>query len=81
VLFCVHVVQIDNNESSWREKKKQLSNGNKQKKCANLLRKQKILIKKYSWQDTQANNYELKLNINHNIKISKITTFFKSNNV
>jgi hypothetical protein len=30
VLFCVQVVQTNNNESSW-EKKKQLSSVNKQK--------------------------------------------------
>jgi hypothetical protein len=33
VLFCVQIVQTKNNESSWREKKKQLSNANKQKIC------------------------------------------------
>jgi len=32
VLFCVQVVQTNNNESSWKEKK-QLSNANKQKIC------------------------------------------------
>jgi len=33
VLFCVQVVKTNNNESSWREKKKQLSNVDKQKIC------------------------------------------------
>jgi hypothetical protein len=31
VLPCVQVVQINNNESSWREKKKQFYSGDKQK--------------------------------------------------
>jgi hypothetical protein len=34
VLLCVQVVQTNNNESSWRQKKKQqLFNVNKQKIC------------------------------------------------
>jgi hypothetical protein len=41
VLFCVQVVQINNNKSNWREKKKtQLSNVDKQKICE-LAKKQK----------------------------------------
>jgi hypothetical protein len=42
MLFCVQIVQIKNNESSWKEKKKQqASNANKQKRCelANILKK------------------------------------------
>jgi hypothetical protein len=38
VLLCVQVVQTNNNESNWREKKKQLFNVNKQKNV-NLQRK------------------------------------------
>jgi hypothetical protein len=33
VLLCVQVVQINNNEFSWREEKKQLSHVDKQKIC------------------------------------------------
>jgi hypothetical protein len=33
VLLCVQVVQTNNNESNWREKKKQLFIVNKQKRC------------------------------------------------
>jgi hypothetical protein len=33
VLLCVQVVQTNNNESNWGEKKKQLSSVNKQKIC------------------------------------------------
>jgi len=33
VLFCVQVMQTNNNESSWKEKKKQISNADKQKMC------------------------------------------------
>jgi hypothetical protein len=36
VLFCIQVVQTNKNESNWREKKKQLSNANKQKICKHV---------------------------------------------
>jgi hypothetical protein len=45
MLFSVQVMQTNKNESNWRKKKKQLSTANKQKNV-DLLRKQKILIKK-----------------------------------
>jgi hypothetical protein len=61
VLFCVQVVQIYNNESGWREKRKENPN------LKNLVDKiRKLIIK------------ELKLNVNHHIKIDK--NLFKSNN-
>jgi hypothetical protein len=45
VLLCIQIVQTNNNESNWREKKKkQLSSANKQKKNVNLLWKHKIFI-------------------------------------
>jgi hypothetical protein len=45
VLLCIQIVQTNNNESNWREKKnKQLSSANKQKNNVNLLWKHKILI-------------------------------------
>jgi hypothetical protein len=56
VLLCVQVVQINNNESNWREKKKQLFSVDKQKNT-NLQSKQLKKKKKNSnWQDTQANS-------------------------
>jgi hypothetical protein len=33
MLLCVQIVQTNYNESSWKEKKKQLSNVTKQKIC------------------------------------------------
>jgi hypothetical protein len=33
VLLCVQIMQISNNESSWSEKKNQLSSEDKQKIC------------------------------------------------
>ncbi len=33
VLFCVQVVQTNNNEFNWKEEKKQLSHVDKQKIC------------------------------------------------
>ncbi len=56
VLFCVQVVQIYNNESSWREKKKHLSSANKQNICKLAKKAKKIKKKKSNWQDTQANS-------------------------
>jgi hypothetical protein len=44
ILFCVEIVQTNNNESSGREKKKQFFRTNKQKN-ENLARKQKKLMK------------------------------------
>jgi len=42
VLLCVQVVQINYNESNWKEKKKQLFNVTKQKICK-LVKKTKNL--------------------------------------
>jgi hypothetical protein len=48
VLFCVQVVQINNNEPSWKEKKRKNNNFlmETSKRYANLQIKQKLLIKK-----------------------------------
>jgi hypothetical protein len=44
MLFCVQVLQINNNESCWREKKKQLSSANKKKNMQTCQENKKILI-------------------------------------
>jgi hypothetical protein len=45
MLLCVQIVQINNNESSWKKKEKKNYNETS-KRYVNLSRKQKILIKK-----------------------------------
>jgi len=42
VLLCVQVVQIDKNQSGSKEKRKQLSNANKQKICKLAKKAKKI---------------------------------------
>jgi len=69
VLFCVQVVQTTTMNLVEKEKKKQLSNVDKQR-CANLSRKQK----KLNWKNLVDKIHklivkELKFNVNHNIKI------------
>jgi hypothetical protein len=71
-------VQTNNDESTWRKKKKQLSNTNKQKMCE-LAKKAKhinfknLVDKIHKLIVTQ----ELKFNVNHHIKIG--WNLFKSN--
>jgi len=40
ILLCVQIVQINNNESNWKQKKKQVPNVDKQKTCelANIVK-------------------------------------------
>jgi hypothetical protein len=42
VFLCVQIVQTNNNESSWRKKKKELYNANKQKICELAKKTKKI---------------------------------------
>jgi hypothetical protein len=62
------------------EKKKQLSNVDKQEICK-LVKKQKILnLKNIIDKIHKLIVKKLKLNVNCHIKIGRITTFLKSNN-
>jgi hypothetical protein len=68
VLLCVQVVQTNNNESSWRGKKKQHSNVNKQKICK-LAKK----VENFNWKNLIYKIHKLilkefKLNVNHHMK-------------
>jgi hypothetical protein len=57
VLLCVQVVQTNNNELNSKNNFLLQIN----KRYASLPKKQKILIKKSSWQDTQGSQSQCKL--------------------
>jgi uncharacterized tellurite resistance protein B-like protein len=78
MLLCIQVVQIDNNESSWKKKRKQeFSSASKQKICelkiCELVKKvlnfnlKNIYLTKY----TKLIIKELKFNVNRRIKTGK----------
>jgi hypothetical protein len=70
VLFCVQVVQTNNNESNRKKEGNNKFLVQTSKRCVNLTqkKKQKKLIDKIHKLIIK----ELKLNVNNNIKISKL---------
>jgi hypothetical protein len=70
VLFCLQVVQSNNNESNWKKMKKKLFF---------ILDKQKIC--KLARYIIDKIHKELKFNIDHHIKTNKNHNIFKFNNV
>jgi hypothetical protein len=53
VLFCVQIVQTNNNESNWSKKKETTTFYCKQAKDMWPCQEKKIKLKKSIWQDTQ----------------------------
>jgi hypothetical protein len=78
VLLCVQIVQTNNNESSWRKKKKQLYSANKQKICELAKKTKKINFKNLVDKIHKLVVKDFKLNVT--LKHAEITTFFKFNN-
>jgi hypothetical protein len=71
MLFCVQVVQTNNNEFSWREKKKQLSSANNKKICKLVKKAKKFNLKNLINKIHKLIVNKPKLNVNHHIKIGR----------
>jgi hypothetical protein len=71
VSLCIQVVQTNNNESSWKRGKKQLSDEDKQKICKRAKKKKILNLKNLIDKTQKLIVKELKLNVNCHIKINR----------